>query len=107
VVTLDGETRLVSYAAGADDLTSKDISAGLINGLRSERDSYRAVAISIGVWMVENKQKAVRVCLEHRGGPSLAVDLPYSIKKKGAAPTIGDLVLYAAARNLWSDEPTL
>ena len=52
------------------------------------------------------EQKAIRVFLEHRENPSIAIDLPYSIPKPGEPPKTGDIALYLAARNVWSDEPT-
>ncbi|MFZ6002469.1 MAG: hypothetical protein ACOYXM_00915 [Actinomycetota bacterium] len=75
-----GEARVVAGdPGGGEQPASLDVLATLIEGLRLEKDSLRAVALVSDVRLPESD--AVRVELEHREGHALAVFLPYKKKR--------------------------
>jgi len=105
-VDTDGKMTLVAFAADDDETDPRVYSAGVIDGLRQQRDTLRAAAVTLGVRTETDNVPAIRVVLETPNEVSLGVDMPFSLRKIGKPPKTGDLRLSMSMRNVWSDNPT-
>ncbi|HEY3140420.1 MAG TPA: hypothetical protein VGJ86_04790 [Acidimicrobiales bacterium] len=108
-----GETRMVAADAGQYVQPGKQLRrAGhmrfsntelldlLLDGLRRDRDSIRAVAVVSDVRLADSD--AVRVELEHREGHAIAVLLPYKKKRRlRRGVEYGDLVAAPGEHRVW------
>jgi hypothetical protein len=79
---------------------SADVLVTIMQGLRRQRDEFRAVAVVTDVRVAESD--AVRVELEHVEGPAMALLLPYKKKRLRKGVDFGDLAATAAAPAIWS-----
>lgn len=74
-----GETRLVgSLPEGVAPLALAARSL-LVDGLRKDRDSLKAVIVVEDVAVEALGSDAIRFTLEHRDGPAIAVFAPYTV----------------------------
>ena len=102
-VALDacGEARMVAGEPGqGEQPASLDVLLTLVEGLRAERKSLRAVALISDVRLAESD--AVRVELEHRDGHAIAVLLPYKKKRLRRGVDFGDLIATPGSQQVWS-----
>ena len=74
-ITTEGQTRLLAAYEGPEFPASDDMLALLIRGVQASRDELRATAFFCDVRLPD--VDAIRVELEHRDGPAIAVLLPY------------------------------
>jgi hypothetical protein len=88
-MTTSGETRLLAGELGQEHPASDDVLSLLVEGLRQDRGSLRAVAICSDVRLPDFD--AIRVELEHRDGQAMAVLLPYKKKRFGRGVDYDDL----------------
>ena len=71
-----GDVRMFAADSGGDEHPlSTEVLQELVDGLRSERDALRAVAVTSDVRVSDSD--AIRVELEHRDGLAIAVLLRY------------------------------
>jgi hypothetical protein len=101
VVDTDGQQRMVAADTGDDQPTSADLITMLVASLSSQRDRLRATAIVADVRVAEIDSDAVRVVLEHREGPHLAVLLPYKRRRFGRGFDFGQLQAATVLRQVW------
>ena len=101
VVDLDGQQRMVAADTGDDHPTSADLITLLVAALATQRDRVRATAIVADVRVAEIDSDAIRVVLEHREGPHLAVLQPYTLRRFGRGPDFGQLQGATALRQVW------
>ncbi|MDR1441184.1 MAG: hypothetical protein LBJ02_02135, partial [Bifidobacteriaceae bacterium] len=83
VMTVDGETEMAASNAGAEKPVVAEVVESLTAGLISNRDQYRAVAVTARVRLTMNDGSpvnAVLVRLDHKEGPALDVYAPYTLK---------------------------
>ena len=90
----DGNARFVDFLESVDSLIGQ-----LIDG----RDYSRATAVAFATTLAETGQRAIRVLVEHRDGPSLCFDFPILSAEVGNPPKTGDPVITEAERQVWSD----
>lgn len=96
-----GDTRMIGGDPGqGEQPSSTDVIAVLVEGLRRDREGLRAIAVVSDVRMSESD--VVRVELEHRQGPSIAVLLPYKKKRLRKGVDYGVLTATAARPAVWS-----
>ena len=74
-VTTEGQTRLLAAYEGSEFAASDDLLALLIRGAQASRDELRATALFYDVRLPDGD--AIRVELEHRDGPAIAVVASY------------------------------
>ena len=97
----DGTQRMVAGDPdGTEQPASLDVLAVLWDGLRSQRDQLRAIAVVSDVRLSDSD--AIRVELEHREGPAMAVLLPYSRSRMRKRVDFGGLSASAADPQVWS-----
>jgi hypothetical protein len=77
-----------------------DVLATLVEGLRQQRGSLRAVAIVSDVRLTDSD--AVRVDLDHRDGHAIAAFLPYATKRLRHGVEFGDLAAGPGSQQGWS-----
>jgi hypothetical protein len=102
-VALDSDGTLGMLAGdpdGSEQPASLDVLAVLFDGLRSQRDQLRAIAVVSDVRLADSD--AIRVELEHREGPAMAVFLPYRRSPILEGFEFGDLSAAPADRQVWS-----
>lgn len=98
---LDGETTAVAGDPGdGEHPSSLDVRAVLIDGLREQRDDLRAIALVSDVRLAGSD--AIRVELEHREGPAMAVLLPYRRSRLRKRLELGNLEAMAADPQVWT-----
>lgn len=95
----DGEGRMVAGYTGNEHPPSAEVRSLLVDGLREQRDSLRAVAIVSDVRTTESD--AIRVEIEHREGASMAVLLPYAKRRLRKGVEFGDLSAAPAEPQVW------
>jgi hypothetical protein len=96
-----GDTRMVAAQHGQGKRPpSTEVIALLVEGLRRERDTMRAVAFVADVRSIESD--AVRVVMEHQEGPAMAVLLPYKKKRLRKGVEFGSLIAVAATPVIWT-----
>ena len=101
-VDVGGAPRLFAGDPGdGEQPASLDVLEVLVEGLRSDRDGLRAVALVSDVRL--STADAVRVELEHREGPAMAVLLPYRPSESGHGVDYGGLAAAEARRQIWID----
>lgn len=100
VIERSGSSRLVAGDPdGSDRPASLDVLAVIMDGLRSERDVLRAVAVVSDVRLADSD--AIRVELEHREGPVMAVLLPYRLSGGSAPVEYGGIAAAATRAQVW------
>ena len=102
-VALDetGDLRMIAGDPGqGEQPASASVLATLVDGLRRERASLRAVALVSDVRLADSD--AVRVELEHRDGHTIAVVLPYKKKRLRRGVEYGDLNAGLGSAQVWS-----
>jgi hypothetical protein len=102
-VALDeaGDQRMLAGDPGqGEQPASLDVLATLVEGLRLERASLRAVALVSDVRLSDTD--AVRVELEHRDGHAMAVLLPYRRKRLRRGVEFDSLSAGPAPLQVWS-----
>jgi hypothetical protein len=102
-VSLDsaGEERMVAAdPENGERPASAAVLTTLVEGLRRQRDSLRAVALVADVRLPDSD--AVRVELEHRDGQAIAVFLPYRKKRLRSGVNLGELRAGPATPQVWS-----
>jgi hypothetical protein len=96
-----GDTRIVAGEPGQGERPlSTEVIALLIEGLRSERDTLRAVALVADIRSTESD--AVRIDMEHQEGPTMAVLLPYKKKRLRKGVEFGSLTAVTATPTVWT-----
>src|SRR5690606_29817717 len=96
-----GEARMVAADPGEGERpASLDVLRALAQGLRTQRDGLRAVALVSDVRLSETD--AVRVELEHREGQALAVFLPYNKKRLRRGVEYSDLTAGPGEPQVWA-----
>lgn len=102
-VALDeaGEARMVAGDPQLGDRpASTDVLSTLVEALRTERDSFRAVALVSDVRL--GRSDSVRVQLEHRDGHAISVFLPYKKKRRGRGVEYGRVNAGPGSTQVWS-----
>lgn len=99
-VTAGGETHLLAGDAGQEHPASADVLSLLVNRLRQERGSLRAVALCSDVRLPDSD--AVRVELEHEDGHAMAVLMPYHKKRFGRGVEYGEMRGGTADKQVWT-----
>jgi hypothetical protein len=95
-----GEARMVAAdPAQGEQPASVEVLATLVAGLRSERESLRAVALVSDVRLAGSD--AVRVEMEHRDGHALVVVLPYKKRRLRRGVDYGDLGAASGSPQVW------
>ncbi len=74
-----GETRFVGSAPEGAASLALVARGTLVDGLRKDRDSLKAVVLVEDVAVDALGSDAIRFSLEHRDGPAIAVFAPYSV----------------------------
>ena len=96
-----GDEGMVAGDPGAGERpASTAVLATLVEGLRRERDGLRAAALVADVRWSDGD--AIRVELEHREGPAIAVLLPYEQKRFGRGVEFGNLTAGESSPQIWS-----
>lgn len=90
VVAATGEQRMVTGDIGKEQPASADVITALIATLAEQREQLRAVAIVADVRLPDLESDAIRVTLEHAEGVTLAVALPYRLRRFGRGVDYGD-----------------
>jgi hypothetical protein len=85
---------------GTEQPASLDVLAVLWDGLRSQRDQLRAIAVVSDVRLSDSD--AIRVELEHKEGPAMAVLFPYSRSRIRQRVDFGGLSAAPADPQVWS-----
>jgi len=79
VLENSGETRTVGSVPKKLTPFTLAIRGMLVEGLRQDRDSLKAVVLVEDVAVEALNSDAIRFTLEHRDGPAIAVFAPYSV----------------------------
>jgi hypothetical protein len=96
-----GETRMVAGDPGHGERPeSVAVLATMVDGLRQERETLRAVALVADVRLSDGE--AVRVELEHREGHAISVLLPYKKKRFGRGIEYGSLAAGSGQPQVWN-----
>lgn len=95
------QQRMVAAEIGHDKPPSADLITMLVASLSDHRDHLRATAIVADVRVPEIDSDAVRVVLEHRESPHLAVLLPYKRRRLGRGFHFGQLQAATALPQAW------
>ncbi len=99
-VARSGDLRMFAADPGGEDQTVRtDVLRLLVDGLRSERDALRAVAVTSDVHVSDSE--AIRVELEHRDGIAIAVLLRYR-HVNGDGVEYGDLTAGPGEAQIWA-----
>ena len=99
-ITASGETRLIAGDPGeGEQPTSVAVIDVLVAGLRTERDTLRAVAVVSDVRRSDSD--AVRVELEHAEGASIVVFQPYRKKRFGRGVEYGQITAGQGEPHVW------
>lgn len=102
-IASDGETRLVAGDPSLGERPpSTAIIASIVQGLRSERDTLRAVAVVSDVRLADSD--AIRVETEHVEGHAFAAFLPYKTKRLLRRVEYGSLTADSADRQIWTSD---
>jgi hypothetical protein len=101
VVTADGEVKLLAAHAGEGASSSRDLLAMLVDGARNQASSNRAVAL-VADALVERKQDAIRIDIEHRDGHAIALALPYTKRRLGRGIEYGEMIAAEGMRRIWT-----
>lgn len=100
-VSTAGQLRMVAADVGQRVRPSSvELLSMLVDGLRRRREAIRAVALVFRVRLVASE--AVRVELEHRDGPAIAVLVPYRTRRLRRAIQYGDLTSAPGTHRLWT-----
>jgi len=96
-----GELRMFAADAGSDEHPpSTEVLQELVDGLRSERDALRAVAVASDVRVSDSD--AIRVELEHRDGIAIEVMLRYRSLKGNGDIEYGTLSAGPGEAQIWA-----
>ena len=79
---------------------SSDVMHGLVEGLRSERNALRAVALTSDVRVVDSD--AIRVELEHRDGIAISLLLRYRSVNGNGAIEYGEVTAGPGEAQIWA-----
>lgn len=100
-----GESRLVGSVPEKLSSLTLAIRGMLVEDLRKDRDSLKAVVLVEDVAVEALGSDAIRFTLEHRDGPAIAVFAPYSV---GPWPlrrvTFGEGVTDEGERLVWAED---
>jgi hypothetical protein len=97
----EGDQRMVAGDPGHGERpTSAAVLSTLVEGLRRDRESLRAVALVADVRWSDGD--AIRVELEHRESQAIAVLLPYKKKRFGRGIEYGNLAAASSSPQIWS-----
>ncbi|HMK11452.1 MAG TPA: hypothetical protein VK461_07710 [Acidimicrobiales bacterium] len=100
-VSQSGELRMFAADPGTDEHPgSIDVLNDLVDGLRSERDALRAVALASDVRVADCD--AIRLELEHREGIAIAVLLRYHHVNGNGNVEYGALTAGPGEPHIWS-----
>ncbi len=101
VLTGDGEAHMVGAGPELGERpASAAVLAALIESLRSDRDSLRAVALVSDVALADSD--GVRVQLEHLEGQAITVVLPYTKRRFGRGIHFGELSGSSGESFVWT-----
>jgi len=96
-----GEHRMIAGDPdGSEHPPSLEVLAILVEGMRSQRRELRAVALVSDVRLADSD--AIRVELEHREGPCMAVVLPYRTRRMRRGVEFGALAAASGNPQVWS-----
>jgi hypothetical protein len=98
-VTTSGKMQLLAGELGQEHPASADVVSLLVERLRQDRGSLRAVAICSDVRLRDSD--AVRVELEHQDGQVIAVLMPYRKRRFGGGVEYDDLRGGTADKQVW------
>ena len=101
-VGTDGATRMLASHTGEEHPGSQDALDVLMAGVKSERDSLRAVALVSDVRLTEPPGDAIRVELEHQEGPTMAILLPYKKRRLGRGVDYANLTGVGSSQRIWA-----
>jgi hypothetical protein len=82
-----------------DDRAAQAVLDVMVEGLRSQRDGLRAVALVSDVRIPDSD--AIRVELEHRDGHTIVVLQPYTRKRFGRVVDYRDLMAMGGDPHVW------
>jgi hypothetical protein len=100
-VTVNGETQMFAADPGqGEHPSSGEVRASLLDGMRHEREKFRAIAVCFDVLLPDSD--AIRVELEHRDGQAIAVLLPYKKRRLGRGLDYHDLRGAMADKTVWA-----
>jgi hypothetical protein len=99
-VTAGGETQLLAGDLGQGQPATADLLSFLVERLRQERATLRAIALCADVRLPDSD--AVRIELEHEDGHAMAVLMPYQKERSGAGIKYADLRGVTADKRVWT-----
>jgi hypothetical protein len=100
-----GESRLVGSIPERRSPLALAIRGILVDGLRKDRDSLKAVILVEDVAVDTLGSDAIRFTLEHRDGPAIAVFAPYSVGRwPWRRVTFGEGVTDEGERLVWAKD---
>ncbi|MET0921050.1 MAG: hypothetical protein ABWY77_07615 [Acidimicrobiia bacterium] len=71
----------------------------LLNAIRADADVLKCAAITANVVLEDGE--AIRMAMEHRGGQTLVVLVPYRKKRLGRGVSLAEAVVLAGERHIW------
>ncbi len=96
-----GEVRMFAADPGGDEQPpSTEVFHGLVDGLRSERNGLRAVALTSDVRLEDSD--AIRVDLEHRDGIAISLLLRYKNLNGHSEIEYGEITAGPGQAQIWS-----
>jgi hypothetical protein len=96
-----GEVRMFAAdPGGGEHPLSTDVLEGLVEGLRSERNALRAVALTSDVRVADSD--AIRVELEHRDGIAISLLLRYRSVNGNGAIEYGEMTSSPGQAQIWA-----
>jgi hypothetical protein len=99
VVTTEGEMKFLA-AYDNPQVTTRDLLGMLVEGARNEASSYRAVAI-VADALIEGKQDAIRIDIEHRDGQAIWIAVPYT-KRRFRRIEYGEMIAADGVPRIWT-----
>ncbi len=99
---IDDHGRLITAEDNADKRqpASHVLVEALRRGMRADVDVLKCIALVVNL-RLEDGGDAISIQLEHRGGQTLTLLVPYTKKRFGRGLTVGDTVVLAGEQHIW------